>query len=402
MNILVLDTIHGGKPIGEAFTSRGDTVDLVDVYRDRGPVSIAAARSRTYDLVVAPVHLDPDFPLLKNAHAPVITHHEAVRRLLGTGVPARMIEITGARGKTTTAHALASVLPGPGVLHTSSGTYRYPEKTFISKSSITPGSVLAAARLAQETGGWLVAEESLGITGAGTLGIITSAEDYRCAAGKKSAFAAKIASAEQIPRLFLAGGIQAPAGRSGVACLDDAATCTGTTCTIVLDGTKRTFDNPLLALPGYRTPLMLAATVAVMLGLDPAPLAAFTALPGRMEARQEGPVLVVDNANSGTNLATTLEAAQYARARAGRDELTLVIGQQEGDGAVCEGFAPDRMLAAVEEIRPDHLVWVGRVPDQAPPALQGAARAATLEEGYTLARQMTVQGSLVLAVKTWR
>ena len=40
MNILVLDTIHGGKAIGEAFASRGDHVDCVDVYRGQSGIDI--------------------------------------------------------------------------------------------------------------------------------------------------------------------------------------------------------------------------------------------------------------------------------------------------------------------------------------------------------------------------
>ncbi|MDD1694292.1 MAG: coenzyme F430 synthase [Methanoregula sp.] len=406
MHILVLDTIHGGKSIGEAYVSRGDQVDLVDVYRGEGPVSVATALARTYDLIVAPVHLDPDHPLLKRATAPVITHHEAARQLVGDITPTRMVEITGARGKTTTAHALASLIPGAGILHTSSGTYRFPEKNLISRSSITPASVLAAVKLARDLKGWLIAEESLGITGAGTLGIITSGEDYRFAADKKSAIEAKIASAGHCPHLLLAEKIPTPA-RNGIVHLEDAASCKGTECTIVLDGTTHRFTNPLLALPAYRDSLMLAATAAVMLGIDPAPLASFTALAGRMATRYDGRTLVVDNANSGTNAGTTIDAAQYARNLSGTGAVTLVIGQQEGDGAVCEGFPHDQMLAAVETIRPVHLVWVGRAPDPGipgttGPAPQTTARVETLEEGYTLAKQMTKQGSIVLAVKTWR
>lgn len=406
MQILVLDSIHGGKPIAEAYVSRGHQADLVDVYRGTGPVSVDEARSRTYDLIVAPVHLDPDHPLLKQATAPVITHHEAVRQLLGSDVPKIMVEITGARGKTTTAHALASVMFGPGVLHTSTGTFRYPEKTFLSRSSITPGSVLAAVQLAKEAGGWLIVEESLGITGTGTLGIITSSGDYRFAAGKKSAISAKLASAKSCPRLLLAEGI-AEGNGSNATNLCDVAVCEGTECTVTLGGATRRFTNPLLALPAYRNSLALAGTAAVMLGIDPAPLSAFTALTGRMSARREGNVLVVDNANSGTNLDTTIDAAQYARNVSRSDAVTLVIGQQEGDGAVCENFSPDQILTAVKEIRPARLIWVGRFPEPGTPEHSALiplapARAATFEEGYTLARQKTVQGSIILAVKTWR
>jgi hypothetical protein len=352
------------------------------------------------------VHLDPDHRLLKAATVPVISHHEAVRQLVSGNVPEVMVEITGTRGKTTTAHALASLMPGNGILHTSSGTFRFPEKVLISRTSITPASVLAAVKFAKEINGWLIVEESLGITGAGSLGIITSAEDYRFAAGKKSAINAKIASVGHCRRLLLAEKI--PSARmEDVVHIGDAASCKGMECTVTLGGTTRRFTNPLLALPAYRDSLALAAMAAVMMGIDPAPLSSFTALPGRMSARYDGDVLVVDNANSGTNAETTIDAAQYARNASGRDEITLVIGQQEGDGAVCEGFAYDQQLAAIEAIRPVHLVRVGRVPDNSTPeeprhVPQTTARVETLQEGYTMARQKTTQGSVVLAVKTWR
>jgi len=187
MQVLVLDTIHGGKEIGAAYREAGHSVDVVDVYQGSTPDEFREAQQRQYDLVAAPVHLDPDHPLLARRTEPVITHHEAVRQLLGDHRPGPMIEITGARGKTTTAHALAHVLPGRGVLHTSSGTFGYPERDVLEKKSITPGSVIAAARYAREMAGWLIAEISLGVTGAGDLAIITSPEDYPFARGKKHA-----------------------------------------------------------------------------------------------------------------------------------------------------------------------------------------------------------------------
>ena len=222
MRILLLDTIHGGSEIGAAFARAGNSVDAVDVYRGTTPDSADRAVNTTYDLVVAPVHLDPTHPLLarRTAREPVISHHEAVRRLLDGKILHPMIEITGAQGKTTTAHALAHLLPGPGILHTSTGTYAMPGLRLLFKKSITPASVLDAAEKAVSCGGWLVAEESLGVTGAGDLAIITSPLDYRCAAGKKSALAEKVASAQKSRQLLVAPGIPAgahadavPAGR---------------------------------------------------------------------------------------------------------------------------------------------------------------------------------------------
>jgi UDP-N-acetylmuramyl pentapeptide synthase len=406
MHILVLDTIHGGKAIGEAFAARGDRVDCVDVYRGKSSTDVKTALAGNYDLVVAPVHLDPDHPLLKDSKAPVISHHEAVRQLLTGNIPEPMIEITGARGKTTTAHALASLMGRKGVLHTSTGTYLFPEKKLLYQSSITPGSVLAAARMARDIQGWLIVEESLGITCLGTLGIITSNGDYFFAAGKKSALISKVASAKDCTYLLLAENIHADhAGR--VVHLEDVARCKGTECSLTLGKKTFRFSNPLLALPGYHTSLLLAAVAAMMLGIDPSPLSSFSAIPGRMSVSYERGLLIVDNANSGTNLETTLEAARYARVTSGKEEITLVIGQEEGDGAVCEGFAPDQIRAAIDQIHPVHVIRVGTIPvpgtlEHTMPEPLISAYFATLKEAYDIALRMTGTGSMVLAVKTWR
>lgn len=404
MHILVIDTIHGGYAIGEAFSARGERADCIDVYRGESVIDVPTARAGSYDLIVAPVHLDPDHPLLTSAQAPVISHHEAVRLLLGENVPQPMIEITGAQGKTTTAHALASLMPGAGILHTSTGTYRFPEKERISQSSITPASVLAAAKLALDINGWLIAEESLGVSGAGTLSIITSDGDYACAAGKKSAIAAKIESAKHARYLLLAENIEAISSGQ-VIHLEDIAVSHDTVCSVTFSGITGRFSNPLLAVPGYRASLMLAAAAAMILGLDPGPLSSFRALPGRMSLSYENGHLVVDNANSGTNAETTIEAARYARRVSGNQGITLVIGQAAGDGAVCEGFAADQMLEAISQICPDLVILVGTKTHHLAsdtPAPFVSECIATLDEARIAAVRTTGGRSIVLAVKTWR
>ncbi|MDD1704284.1 MAG: coenzyme F430 synthase [Methanoregula sp.] len=416
MQILVLDTIHGGKTIGAALSARGDSVDLVDVYRGwESTVSARDAQEKTYDLIVAPVHLDPDYPHLRffrKRGTKIISHHEAVRMLLGNCLPRPMIEITGARGKTTTAHALASLMNGAGILHTSAGTYRYPERELLARTGITPASILAAAAAAIQCHGWLIAEVSLGVTGAGSLAIITSGEDYPFAAGKKKALATKIASARHARKVLLGEGIELDDELfepRDVVRLDEVARVEGSTA-LLGAGRGARFTSPLLELKAYREPLLLAGTAAVMLGCDPKKLSSFTALPGRMaEVRvgDSGNILVIDNANSGTNAVTTIEAARYARARSGNEELTLVIGQAEGDGKVCENFPTDQIRLALDAIRPARIVLVG--PESYPQDQHSAgwepliaARAATLEEGYFAALAKTQSGSVVLAVKTWR
>ena len=405
MHILVLDTIHGAKEIGDTFADAGHVVDVVDVYTGTTPETAENSKNRTYDLIVAPVHMDPDHPLLSNRSTPVITHHEAVRRLLGEKLPVPMVEITGARGKTTTAYALAHILSGNGVLHTSTGTYAYPTKNLLWKRSITPASVLAAVRSANQHSGWLVAECSLGVTGAGDLAIITSAEDYTFARGKKFALREKIASVTHAKHILVAPGISCDHGN--VVHIEDVARCNGMDCTVELDENCFILTNPLFSLPPYRLPLMLAAAAALMLKSDPTPLNHFTALPGRLSVSHEKTLLIVDNANSGTNVATTLCAARYARHLAGTSELTLVIGQVKGDGAVCEGFSFDQIISAIDQVLPKKVIWVGQIPDPGSEAYLSVkdiidAHCTTLERGRKAAVEKTDKGSIVLAVKTWR
>lgn len=405
MNLLVLDTIHGGTEIGTAYRDEGNTVDIVDVYNGTTPDLLSAAKTREYDLIVAPVHLDPDHPLLAHRRQPVISHHEAVRQLLGNALPHPLVEITGSRGKTTTAHALAHLFLGKGILHTSTGTYSYPTKTVLWKKSITPASLLTAAKYATQMPGWLIAEESLGVTGAGDLAIITSSEDYTFANGKKCAIKAKIASASHAKRILVADGIFCD--YENVVHIEDVARCEGMKCTVEVEGMKFILTNPLFNLPPYRLPLMLAAAAAMLLHVNPTPLNHFAALPGRMSISHEKDLIIVDNANSGTNVSTTMCASRYARHCARLTDLTLVIGQVEGDGAVCEGFTPEQIAYAIEKILPRRVIWVGRLPDPGTDAWRFVknkidAVCTTLEEGRNIAVQKTEKGSIVLAVKTWR
>jgi hypothetical protein len=405
MKILVLDTIHGGIQIGSAFKMAGLDVDMVDVYRNSSVPDTDTARARSYDLVAAPVHLDPDHPLIRYQSAPVISHHEAVRMLLGNRAPHPFVEITGKQGKTTTATALASLMPGPGVLLSSRGIVRCPEQQTLARTSITPASVLPAAQTAIHESGWLIAEESLGVTGAGDLAILTSGETYKIAAGKKDALKQKLVSFRACRNVLLAPGISSDLQKA--VRLEDVAVVNGSECRITLEERNSGFTNSLLELDAYRVPLMLAGTAAAMLGIDPAGLDNFTGVEGRMSVSREGNLLVVDNANSGTNRETTLAAAQYAREHTDSDSLALVIGIETGDGRVCEGFSDEEIAAAIRQIRPSRLVLVGPVmsPPVFPPDILAGTyihRAPTLSEGRKAAMGATETGSVVLAVKTWR
>ncbi len=386
MRILVLDTIHGGSELARALRGSGHQVDEVDVYRGKDGIPVEEALERFYDLVTAPVHLDPAHPLLLR-HGPAVSHHEMVGWVIrGRRTTHPFIEITGARGKTTTAHALASLMPGPGILHTSTGTYRYPDGERLWKRSITPASLIPAAREARRIGGWLIAEESLGVTGAGDVAVLTSPEDYPIAAGRKRAITEKCRLLSRARIVILPPG--ADPVRKAVS-VGDIVSFEGPVCRYARGGIAGAFENPLCMLEGYRTALALAAATACVLGVDPLPLAGFAALPGRMASWREGNRVIVDNANSGTNVETTIEAARYALSLAGGGTLTLVLGEEAR--AICEGFPAEDIARAVSAVRPAATVYVG----------EGHA-AATLDEGLALARSITPEGAIVLAVKAWR
>jgi coenzyme F430 synthetase len=403
MNLLVIDTIHGGKEIGSALTQNGHHVEMVDVYRNVKATDEIIGKKIRYDRVIVPVHLDPDNSVLqKISGIPQISHHEAVKWILGGLVPKPFVEITGAQGKTTTAHALSFIIPGQGILHTSNGTFRMPEKELLFRRSITPASIIPAAAEARAIGGWLIAEESLGVTCAGDLAIITSPLDYRCAGGKKSAFEIKINSVKNARKLLVASGVRSEI--PGVIHADEIVSVPGDSCNYELNGISGSFYNPLLELSGYRIPLMTAAAAGCIMGIDPSPLSRFEAIPGRYSTTTINNRLIVDNSNSGTNEATTIEAARYARKISGKPDLVLVIGQEAH--AVCEGFPIDEIIHAISLIIPDWVVLVGQeYHEEQMSGLSGiipVSYAADLAWGKELAISSGGTETIVLAVKSWR
>jgi len=404
MQILVLDTIHGGKKIAEALAMRGHSVEMVDVYRGEDGISPGDAGMRDYDLVIAPVHLYPQYPLLTSVPSPVIPHHQAVRWILGRQAPSPLVEITGARGKTTTAHALAHLMEGPGILHTSRGTTEYPSGKIHGQLGITPASLIEAASLARSCGGWLIAEISLGFTGAGNLGILTSMDTYRCAGGEKDALEEKLRSGNALTLMLTPPGTSQSGNRLPA---DRIAKVDGDVCRYAWGEISGEFENPILGNAAYRDPLTLAAAAACILGIDPARLSTFTPVAGRMVCSFRGKTAVVDDSNSGTCAATALQAIRYGRQLAGiRGPLTLVIGKEEG--AICEGFPGETIVELVRSECPDRVILVGAtygpLISESLPGEIPLACCDTLAEGEALALENADprEGIVVLAVKTWR
>lgn len=399
MNILVVDTIHGGTEISRHLLLQGHLVDTVDVYREGGSISVDEALTRTYDIVTAPVHLSPDHPLM-HMTAEYRTHHQMTPFCLGKARPQFTVEITGARGKTTTAHALASVLPGDGILLSSIGITKYPSHTVVGRKSITPASTIDAATMAIASCGWLIAEESLGVSGMGTLGILTSEEDYLCAGGKKHAAEIKKEMLLSCDTILTAPGISWENDR--IIHAEDIVSCEGAVCSWAYNRGEGSFTNTLLHLTAYRNALQTAAAAACILGYAPDPLTAFTALPGRLHATPDGSSVVIDDANSGTSQKTAIEAVRYGRTILPESPVTLVIGAEAEN--ICEGFSLADIKQVIETTDPDSVILVGSAyPDDAESRLSHpCVHLSTLAEGEEHAKTQSQAGVIVLAVKTWR
>ena len=215
----VLDMTHGGIFIAKNLAYMGHNVKAVDVYGTLKEEAIAGlqtsgievtSKNPTFsknEIVVAPVHLDPDNPIHQSAlesSAKIITHHEAVGMILckkGILEGKQVFEITGSKGKTSTAFLLAAILSREKtvLLHTSGGLYYMSpmKKELIRKGlSIAPASILEAVDTAKEQALPIDAflfEDSLGGTGSADIGIITTLEpEYGIANNSRNSSDAKL------------------------------------------------------------------------------------------------------------------------------------------------------------------------------------------------------------------
>lgn len=223
--LAVLDLTHGGIPIAKKLASLGNDVSGVDVYGTVDPALFGELEKKCgircskaplpiseFDFLVAPVHLDPAYPMLAEARSrgkKIVSHHEIVgeilkndSRLSGT----KIIEVTGVKAKTSTASLLADMLSRKFkvVLHTSRGLEAWEDgfPSLIHRGlSITPGSILTAVEKSLEAGinpdflkpDFFIFEISIGGTGAADLGILTTlSPDYGIANNTALASNAKL------------------------------------------------------------------------------------------------------------------------------------------------------------------------------------------------------------------
>lgn len=198
MKVLVLDTVHGGKILAEAYLKAKNEVTVVDVYKvtpkayivslkHRGAKIADCAPAEYFDTVAMPCHC-PDAFLGNCTYGRRLFFSESVGELIRDR--RFRIEITGVKGKTSTCYLLAHLLDAAGkkvFLHTSRGLGPYIGGKHIVTDfqSIAPPALLALPKGEYEV---LICELSLGGSGKANLaGITNLTEDYGIAKNTRKA-----------------------------------------------------------------------------------------------------------------------------------------------------------------------------------------------------------------------
>lgn len=387
--LAVLDLTHGGIPIAIKLAALGNDVSGVDVYGTVDQARLGELEEKygircskaplllsEFDLLIAPVHLDPAYPMLSKARSEgktVISHHEAIGKILQDDPELsdiRIVEITGVKAKTSTASLLADMLSHrfEVVLHTSRGLEAWKEGVpfLIHRGlSITPGSILTAIEKSLAAGirpEFFIFEISIGGTGAADLGVLTTlSPDYGIANNTSLASTAKlqlIQNAKPGSTLLLNAGaekaleaakgcrakvltfkdpfyaesrvkmsevpdfvLETEAGTAKSSTPSEPVTtpeASGSTLHF-LRGGEELFSASLR--PGYnssayRTAFVAASAAALELGVERkavvSVLEEFRGLSGRMQERELNGVALVDNSNSGMDILSAEKALEYA------------------------------------------------------------------------------------------
>ncbi|MEO2240673.1 MAG: hypothetical protein ABGY09_01230 [Euryarchaeota archaeon] len=343
----VVDATHGGVVLSDFLHGLGLNVVLVDVYdtfRDPREYPVVRRAFGAYDLVAVPVHCGVDYGPVRG---PRVTHH-ALSGALASGIKeGPLFEVTGVRGKTTTATYLARILEEAGHDPALSTTDESP----VGRPSVTPARVLEVVRDCRPP---YVCEVSLGITPAADWAVFTGAPyDYRIAGDRRSAVRAKVRTILEAVRM---GSRVVVASREAVRI---GLRGPGIVRVKVGPGRARAPGLSLewepFGVEFHDRCFGLAAVVAVLSGLadreDVSAARARGFVRGRLELR-EGELV---DAHPAVNEETVEYALRVASER--WDRFGLVIG---GDpGGYCEGVDAGRVARVVERwVRSGRVVGV--------------------------------------------
>ena len=430
-SVAVLDTIHGGRQICKKLREIGADAVAIDIYRDSpAPDAIDA-----FDVVIAPVHAHTVLTARAEALGiPVLTHHQAVGQLARqtkTLQDALVFEVTGVKGKTTTASLLGVAFSDRKLLMlTSRGLEIRENGKYVAKKqlSITPANILTALDLVREfdfNPEVCIFEVSLGGTGLADVNILTTlSPEYSIAQGTKTSTFAKLqmlsnAKANSCLVMSTATGSLADPGRCLNTFGDEGATVRyeniepGEVTIAYSDlaridggrvsGEVRFTPTGCYDLASYEDALLCFVTAALSSKLDPeviAPkLAHFKGVMGRMSAAVIKKRLLVDNSNSGLEVTSIKRAIRYGLTlkKAGH-KAVLIIGVEAKN--VCDGIAPEALAPLAEEAALDDVVVVG---DQMRTSRANVVRSNDLESALRAALALTKERDVIIScVKMWR
>lgn len=375
-----MDLTHGGSTLALEYKGRGAEVSVVDCYRtaedevkrklaSAGVEYLEEAPERRFDLAVIPIHC-PDSFLGKATYGRKITAHQAVGELCS--FEAKIIEVTGTRGKTSTCHAIAHILKELGasvMLLSSRGIFHIVEKTerIEQNASIAPPSILRIWKMRREFD-FGVFEVSLGGTGLAEIGVITSIEgNYPIAAATRNAFEGKALMASSVTRSLVVRekekdlwldhvdeGVGIVTFGEGGA-IDVKATPPlsfekSVMLDIYTDGgyvlSVETVGSYLV--PSYLPAFSAAVAVAVEAGAElkdsVASLASFTGIPGRGEVSKDGDAWIVRERNPGVTASTIDYTIAILRDYYGFKKMGVVV--EPTTRKVCEKLD----IGAFEEV----------------------------------------------------
>jgi UDP-N-acetylmuramyl pentapeptide synthase len=449
-NIVVLDLTHGGIIIAQKLAELGCNVSAVDVYDTESPevlssllknYGISASKEpfqiEDFDLIAAPVHLDPNYKMLHQAREsgkPVKTHHQVVGMILAqdkriTG--SKIIEVTGTKAKTSTSSILADILSRSMdvVLHTSRGLEHWKNGTVTqigSGLSIAPGSILQAVDMTMSADivpDVCIFEVSIGGTEYADVGILTTlVQDYRIASGTGWASDAKLQMIDNAKE----GSTMIINSRADEA-IRHAQEMQGKTVifsdlyddnsdvivqlnqhNINIRSKQGTSSATLVS--GYDAgsyvTAMAAATAAALefgIGLDTiaAVLSEFRGLRGRMREQIYNGRTLIDNSNSGMDIRSVEQCLSYALEKRSGGKIVMILGEEAAQ--VCEGLPPEDVSRFVEQQGSNigELILVGD--RMRAVEYKNAHYAGTLNEGLRLAEEITAPYDLILScVKSFR
>jgi len=429
-NVAVLDTIHGAREICKKLREIGAAAVAINIYHNTPTPDVIDS----FDVVITPVHAHT--ALVARAEAldiPVLTHHQAVGQLVRqTEVlhDALVFEVTGVKGKTTTAALLSNAYADRKLLTlTSLGLEVSENGRYIAKKrlSITPASILTAIDLAKEFNfdpEVYIFEVSLGGTGLADINIITTLlPEYEIAQHTKTSTLAKL---QMITNAKASSCLIAPIKAAPLikqnCCLNTFGdgsvnvryeSTRSNEATIAYSDLER-MDGSLawgethFALSGYfdfksyENSLLSFTAAALSANLSPetisSQLSHLKGVLGRMAAATLNGRFLIDNSNSGLDELSIKQAIHYGLTfkKAGH-KVVLIIGMEAN---VCEGIATEALISLTESDALDHVVFVS---DQVQTLRDGIVQTNNLERALRKALELTNDNDVIIScVKMWR